>query len=72
MTLTTRGCPMHESLVRGVRRALLQIDPVEEVDVRLVWDPPWHPSMMRAGAGARLQPVQDNSLPGARSACPGR
>jgi metal-sulfur cluster biosynthetic enzyme len=46
MTLTTRGCPMHESLVDGVRRALLSLDSVSNAEVDLVWDPPWHPSMM--------------------------
>lgn len=46
MTLTTRGCPMHESLARGVQMALLNLDGIEEVEVDIVWDPPWHPSMM--------------------------
>jgi metal-sulfur cluster biosynthetic enzyme len=46
MTLTTQGCPMHESLVHGVKLALLNLEPVQDVEVELVWDPPWHPSMM--------------------------
>lgn len=46
MTLTTPGCPMHESLVEGVRTALLGLDGVREVEVEVVWDPPWDPSMM--------------------------
>ena len=46
MTLTTRGCPMHESLVWGVKCALLNLESVEEVDVQLVWDPPWTPARM--------------------------
>ena len=54
MTLTTQGCPMHESLVRGVREALLQVDGVKEVEVELVWDPPWHPSMMTPYGRARV------------------
>ena len=56
MTLTTQGCPMHESICRGVEAALLGIDGVGEVRVDLVWDPPWNPSMMtefgRAAIGA--------------------
>jgi metal-sulfur cluster biosynthetic enzyme len=48
MTLTTPGCPMHESICQGVQYALLQMDGVEDVEVHLVWDPPWHPSMMTA------------------------
>jgi metal-sulfur cluster biosynthetic enzyme len=46
MTLTTRGCPMHQSLVEGVRRALLSIPSIREADVELVWEPPWHPTMI--------------------------
>jgi len=54
MTLTTRGCPMHESLIGGVRHAVLGLETVREVDVRLVWDPPWHPSMMSEEAQEHL------------------
>lgn len=46
MTLTTPGCPMHESLCGGVQMALLNLDGVDDAEVELVWDPPWHPSMM--------------------------
>ena len=55
MTLTMRGCPMHDSIVGGVRLVLLSLDGVEEVDVELVWEPPWSPAMMSAEAQARLQ-----------------
>ncbi len=44
MTLTTAGCPMHESLVDGVR----------DVTVEVVWDPPWNPAMMTPEGRARL------------------
>ena len=46
MTLTTPGCPMHESISQGVQTALLSLEGVTDVDVQIVWDPPWHPSMM--------------------------
>jgi metal-sulfur cluster biosynthetic enzyme len=46
MTLTTQGCPMHESIAWGVKMALLNLDGVDDVDVQIVWDPPWNPSMM--------------------------
>ncbi|MBI4659333.1 MAG: metal-sulfur cluster assembly factor [Verrucomicrobia bacterium] len=46
MTLTTPGCPMHESIAWGVRTALLEVEGVEQADVELVWDPPWNPAMM--------------------------
>jgi metal-sulfur cluster biosynthetic enzyme len=46
MTLTTAGCPMHESIRRGAQNALLNLSGVEEAEVQVVWDPPWQPSMM--------------------------
>jgi metal-sulfur cluster biosynthetic enzyme len=46
MTLTTPGCPMHESISWGVKNALLGLENVEDVEVGLVWDPPWSPAMM--------------------------
>lgn len=46
MTLTTPGCPMHTSIAEGVRNILLTLDGVSNVEVEIVWDPPWHPSMM--------------------------
>jgi metal-sulfur cluster biosynthetic enzyme len=57
MTLTTPGCPMHESISLGAQTALLSLDGVTDAEVEVVWDPPWHPTMMtetgRAMTGAR-------------------
>ena len=46
MTLTTPGCPMHESIGEGVGRVLQDIPGVSSGEIRLVWDPPWDPSRM--------------------------
>lgn len=46
MTLTTPGCPMHESIRWGVQNALLNLEAVDDAEVEVVWDPPWNPSMM--------------------------
>jgi metal-sulfur cluster biosynthetic enzyme len=46
MTLTAPGCPMHESIRWGAQNALLNLAGVEEADVQVVGDPPWHPAMM--------------------------
>lgn len=46
MTLTTPGCPMHESLASGVVAALETIPDLTGGEVRLVWEPPWEPSRM--------------------------
>lgn len=48
MTLTTRGCPMHESIACGVKNVLLSLDGIEHVEVDIVWDPPWRPERMSA------------------------
>lgn len=53
MTLTTPGCPMHESIASGVRTAVLNLEGVENAEVEVVWDPPWHPSMMSENGRAR-------------------
>jgi metal-sulfur cluster biosynthetic enzyme len=54
MTLTTPGCPMHESIAWGVRTALLNLPQVQDVDVEIVWDPPWHPAMMSEAGRAHV------------------
>ena len=54
MTLTTPGCPMHESIALGVQQTLLQLPAVLDVGVDLVWDPPWHPAMMTEAGRALL------------------
>ena len=46
MTLTTPGCPMHESIGEGVGVALQDVPGVTSGEIRLVWDPPWDPSRM--------------------------
>ena len=46
MTLTTPGCPMHESIGQGVSAALSTIDGVTGGEIKIVWEPAWDPSMM--------------------------
>jgi metal-sulfur cluster biosynthetic enzyme len=46
MTLTTPGCPMHESIRWGAQNALLNLESVDDAEIEVVWDPPWNPSMM--------------------------
>lgn len=49
MTLTTPGCPMHDTIVGGVRRVLRDHD-IDQVKVDLVWEPRWSPEMISAQA----------------------
>lgn len=46
MTLTTPGCPVSEQLPREAEEALAAALPELEVDLRVVWDPPWTPDRL--------------------------
>lgn len=46
MTLTTPGCPLHDSMGEAVRQALSRIPGIEEVKVELTFDPPWTPARL--------------------------
>lgn len=46
MTLTTPGCPMHESIGEGVGAALATVPGVTGGQIKIVWEPRWDPSMM--------------------------
>ena len=50
MTLTTQGCPLHDSMAEWVRQAVGRIPGVEEVMVSIVFDPPWTPDRIRQDA----------------------
>jgi probable FeS assembly SUF system protein SufT len=50
MTLTAPGCGMGDVLVEDVRSKLELIPTVADVDVELVFDPPWNQSMMSEAA----------------------
>lgn len=41
MTLTSMGCPLAGHIEADVRRALADIPEVKEIEVDIVWDPPW-------------------------------
>ena len=49
MALTTQGCPLHDSMTDWIRRAVGKIPGVREVQVALVFDPPWTPDRIRPG-----------------------
>jgi probable FeS assembly SUF system protein SufT len=46
MTLTAPGCGMGPSIAGDAQQKLLMLDGVEEANVEIVWDPPWHQSMI--------------------------
>ena len=54
MTLTAPGCHLGGQIAADVQDKLLALDDVEEANVELVWDPPWHQSMISADGRRRL------------------
>ncbi len=55
MTMTTPACPLGETLREQAEAAIRRNVPgVTSVAVDMVWEPPWHPSMMSDAARAEL------------------
>ena len=54
MTLTTPGCGLAGQIVESVRERIRSIPGVNDGDVRLVWQPAWHPGMITEEARTRL------------------
>ena len=54
MTLTTPNCPVAESLPKEVKDTAMQVEGIEEVDLDLVFEPPWDKSMMSEAAKLEL------------------
>ena len=46
MTMTTRGCPLHDTLVSDVKRYVNKVPGVSAVNVEIVWEPAWTPEKM--------------------------
>ena len=55
MTMTTQGCPLHETLVQDVTRHAKKVPGVNSVNVEVVWDPPWTMDKMSDGAREKLK-----------------
>lgn len=41
LTFTAMGCPAMEFIIGDIRDRLLQEPEVDEVNIEIVWDPPW-------------------------------
>ena len=54
MTLTSPNCPVAESLPKMVKDNILKIEEVSDVDLKLVWSPPWTKDMMSEAAKLEL------------------
>ena len=54
MTLTSPNCPVAESLPKSVKDNIVTIEGVSDVDLNLVWEPPWDKDKMSEAAKLEL------------------
>ncbi len=54
MTMTTRGCPLHDTLIGDVKRYLNKIEGIGSINVQIVWDPPWSMDKMNPAVREKL------------------
>lgn len=54
LTMTTPACPMGSMVLDEADAELRRALPDMQIDVQLVWEPPWDPSMISAEAKHRL------------------
>ena len=63
MTMTTKGCPLHETMVDDVKRYAKKVSGVNNVDVEIVWDPPWTMDKMSDEAKAKMKTMGAQNTP---------
>lgn len=63
MTMTTQGCPLHQTLVSDVTRYAKKVPGVNDVKVDIVWDPPWTLDKMSEAARAKLKSFSSSGAP---------
>ena len=63
MTMTTQGCPLHETMVDDVKRYTKKVSGVNNVNVEIVWDPPWTMDKMSDDAKAMMKKMGAQSTP---------
>ena len=54
MTLTSPNCPVAESLPKEVKSNIMKIEGVSDVNLNLVWEPPWDKDKMSEAAKLEL------------------
>lgn len=54
MTMTTRGCPLHDTLVSDVKRYVGKVNGVGNINIDIVWDPPWSLEKMNQDVREKL------------------
>ena len=54
MTLTSPNCPVAESLPKQVKDNIMKVEGVSDVNLNLVWEPPWNKDRMSEAAKLEL------------------
>jgi metal-sulfur cluster biosynthetic enzyme len=54
MTMTTRGCPLHDTLISDVKRYVGKVNGIGNINVDIVWDPPWSLEKMNQDVREKL------------------
>jgi len=54
MTLSTRGCPLHQMIKQWVQEAVEKMDGILNAEVEVVWEPEWNISMADAQVQEKL------------------
>ena len=63
MTMTTKGCPLHETMVDDVKRYARKVIGVNDVNVDIVWDPPWSMDRMSPEAKSMMKNMGVKNTP---------
>ena len=63
MTMTTQGCPLHETMVDDVKRYTKKVSGVNSDNVDIVWDPPWTMDKMSDEAKAMMNKMGSQNTP---------
>ena len=63
MTMTTKGCPLHDTMVDDVTRYTKKVPGVNNVQVDIVWDPPWSMDRMSDDAKAKMKGFGNQDTP---------
>ena len=63
MTMTTQGCPLHETMVDDVKRYTKKVSGVNNVNVEIVWDPPWTMDKKSDDAKAMMKKMGSQNTP---------
>ncbi len=63
MTMTTQGCPLHDTLVQDVTRYVKKVPGVNNVNINIVWDPPWSMDKMTDEGKSTLKSMGGQKTP---------